>query len=157
MLATRYENNVTDTNAATLKGLIDDPSCLEVVLYSSHRVKTKEFNDFDGPETNLPLVSALAKYSIPGINDIYVVFDGIFLTAARRPRYLEVKELLDVAVHSEKVSFFEDNIQFTSALDPVSAANTMLNFKPTRLLSSATRAQYFSLLSHISEEQYISL
>lgn len=154
MLATRYRNGNTSANANTLVGLINDPACVEVTLFCSPSAPTPDYSDTDGLEDNLPVVAALAKYRIPGIDDLYIVFDGIFLTAARRPRYLEVRALLDASEKSGKVSFATNPVRFTSALSPTKAAEVLSNEQPTIQLLPSTRAQYFALLCSIPEAQY---
>ena len=106
----------------------------------------------DGPETNLPLLHALVQ-SIPQ-EDIpeYEIFDGMFLTAARRPRYLEVKKLLDEAIESRvPVEYGLRPIPFTSSMEPDEAVILMLD-QPVRLLDERTRPEFFSLLSGLPEE-----
>lgn len=154
MLATRYKNGNTSDNVTTLIGLINDPNSSAIILFGSPSSPTREFTRTDGPETNLPLVAALAKYSIPRIDNLYVVFDGLFLTAARRPRYLEVRQLLDVAEKSNKVTFATTSVPFTSELSPSAAAEILLSHQPTVQLSPASRSKYFSLLCSIPEAQY---
>ena len=154
MLATRYRNGNTSANEVTLVGLINDPACSKVILFGSPSAPTPDFSETDGLENNLPLMAALAKYSIPGIDDLYVVFDGMFLTAARQPRYLEVRQVLDVAENSGKVFFATKSVPFTSALSPSKAAKLLLSHVPTVPLAPSSRAQYFSLLCGIPEAQY---
>lgn len=154
MLATRYRNGNTSTNESTLVGLINDPVCSAVTLFCSPSAPTPDFSESDGLEINLPLVVALVKYSIPGIDDLYIVFDGMFLTAACRPRYLEVRQLLDVSERSGKVSFTTKPVSFTSSLSPSKAVETLLNEQPTIQLLPSTRSQYFALLCSIPEAQY---
>jgi len=155
MLAMRFENPNTTINVSTLITLINDQKCELVVLFGSERSPTSDFSRrSDGPDVNLPLVAALVKYSIPGVSEIYVVFDGLFLTAARRPRYLEVRELLDVAEQSAKVFFATHPVPFTSGRSPEMAAKVMLDMAPFVQLTPATLAQYFSLLCLIPESQY---
>ncbi|PIF89723.1 hypothetical protein CLU86_0600 [Acidovorax sp. 62] len=154
MLATRYQNGNTSRNESTLLGLINDPACSAVTLFCSPGTPTADFSQTDGSENNLPLLAALAKYSIPGIDDVYIVFDGMFLTAARRPRYLEVRQILDTSEKSGKVSFATKPVPFTSALSPAEAVQTLLNAQPTVQLLGSTRAQYFALLCSIPEAQY---
>lgn len=154
MLATRYHNGNTGTNESILIGIINDPACSAVTLFCSPSVPTAEFSEADGTENNLPLVAALAKYSIPRIDDLYIVFDGLFLTASRRPRFLEVTRLLDAAEVSGKVSFAPNPVPFTSALSPAEAVETLLIEQSTVKLEPSTRAQYFALLCSIPEAQY---
>lgn len=68
---------------------------------------------------NQPLVAAISKYVIPGITDAYVLFDGLFLTAARRPRFLEVQDLMDGAEKSGIAVLFPGKALFTPAPEPV--------------------------------------
>lgn len=155
MLATRFKNaTATMINAETLIALINDQKCEQVVLFGSPRSPTPDFARSDAPDTNLPLVAALAKYSIPGVSEVYVVFDGVFLTAARRPRYLEVRDLLDAAEQTSKVFFATQPVPFTSSKDPEKAAQIMIDTKPTVQLTTSTRPQYFALLCSIPEAQY---
>ncbi|CAN7622287.1 hypothetical protein LJR189_004675 [Acidovorax delafieldii] len=154
MLTTRYQNGNTGTNETTLIGIINDPACSSVTLFCSPSVPTAEFSEADSTENNLPLVAALAKYSIPRIDDLYIVFDGMFLTAARRPRFLEVSRVLDAAEASGKVWFATNPVPFTSALTPEQAVETMLSEQSTVQLETSTRAQYFALLCGIPEAQY---
>lgn len=154
MLATRFKNSTTTENVSTLIALINDPNCEQVILFGSPRSPTPEYSRSDEPETNLPLVAAVAKYSIPKVSEIYVVFDGLFLTAARCPRYYEVRELLDVAEKSSKVFFSAQPVPFTSSKNPETAAQIMIDMNPIVQLSPSTRAQYFALLCLISEDKY---
>lgn len=107
-----------------------------------------------GDANNLPYVAALAEINIKPLPTQRVVFDGCFLTAARRPRFLEVVELLDEAVRSGKVHFVNAPVPFTQQLSPALAANVLGSIGPRILLDEATRPQYFSLLSSLSESEY---
>lgn len=154
MFAIRYRNSSTTDNLASLVKLLNDPNCVEIRLFATGSAGSVGYSDSDGPDTNPPLVSAIAKYVIPGISDVYVLFDGSFLTAARRPRFLEVQELMDAAQSSGKTSFVPAAVPFTSATEPVAAVATLLNLGPLTSFDQATRAEYFSLLSNIPEAQY---
>lgn len=154
MHAIRYKRSSTSDNLNSLLKLLNDPNCVEFVLFASPSKVTPDYSDSDGGENNLPLVAALAKYTIPGITDVYVLFDGMILSAARRPRYLEVRELLDVAEKSGKAFFFPGQAPFTAAKDAHTAVQTLLGLGNVLAFNEDTRAQYFSHLCSISEANY---
>lgn len=154
MLVERFNNSSTSENATALINLLKDPSCKEVVLFATPVVPTADFSESDGPENNLPLVAAVAKYSIPGITDVYVLFDGLFLTAARRPRFQEVQYLMDEAENSGKTVFYPGRALFTSAREPVAAVTELLRLGPTTPFTKATRLQFFALLCNTAEANY---
>lgn len=154
MLVTRFQNSATVINLNALLTLIQDKNCEEVRLFASPASATGDFFNTDGPETNLPLVVALAKYSIPGITDVYVLFDGLFMTAARRPRLAEVQQLLDVAQVSGKTFFSTVTAQFTSSINADAAVKSLLLLNPVLALTQASRSTYFAQLSSISEAEY---
>ena len=155
MLATRYRNSSTTDNLSSLVRLLNDPNCVEIRLFATGSAGSNGYSEeSDGPETNPPLVSAIAKYTIPEISDVYVLFDGLFLTAARRPRFLEVQQLMDASETSGKASFYPAAVPFTSAAKPDAAVTTLLGLGPLTPFNAATRAKYFSLLSNIPEAQY---
>ncbi|WP_139023032.1 hypothetical protein [Chitinimonas sp. BJB300] len=134
-----------------------DPNCVELRLFGTHAKINVGVNDVSEMDSNLPLVAAVAKYTIPGISDVYVVFDGMVLTAARLPRYYEVQELLDKAVASKKVTFASVPVLFTSSFAPTIAVDKLLSIGPVIALSEQTRAQYFSMLSTLTEEAFANL
>lgn len=154
MVAIRYSNKNTGANSYTLIGIIKDQNCIEINLFATQSIIDSDRQDLNGLKGNLPLMAAIAKYKIPGIDEVYVVFDGLFLTAVRRPRYLEVKEVLDAAEQSEKVFFSKSAVSFTSDLQPEMAAEILLKSSPTTSFSKTTRQEYFSLLCSIPESQY---
>jgi hypothetical protein len=154
MLVERFRNSSTSANVSALINLLHDPSCKEVILFATPSTPTDDFSESDGPENNLPLVAAVAKYAIPGITDVYVLFDGLFLTAARRPRFLEVQDLMDEAEKSDKAVFYSGKAPFTSARDPADAVTELLGLGTTTPFSTATRAQFFALLCSIPEAKY---
>ncbi|MGQ5524855.1 hypothetical protein ACUHMQ_16550 [Chitinimonas sp. PSY-7] len=157
MLATRFRVSNTSSNLLSLKRLVIDPNCVELRLFGTASKIAVGLGDEDEADTNLPLVAAVAKYTIPGITDVYVVFDGMVLTAARLPRYFEVQELLDKAVASKKVTFASVPAPFTSSFDPAIAADKLLSIGPVIPLSEQTRAHYFSMLSTLTEEAFAKL
>ncbi|MDN8155658.1 HicB family protein, partial [Acinetobacter baumannii] len=98
---------------------------------------------------------AIAKVQLPGLNEIYIIFDGLFLTAQRKPRYNEVKDVLDTALETDKTSFIQLSVPFTSQLDPVEAVKILSEF-PRQKLTKETRPTFFNLLSNLTEEQYVN-
>jgi hypothetical protein len=143
----RYENKDSGTNENTIISLIKDANTKRICFFASSTIS-------DESNSNLPLMVALAEYVIPCIGSIHVVFDGNFLTAARRPRYLEVKRVLDKAEMSGKAFFCIDRVPFTSNSSPEVATEQLLSSQRLELLTADTRKHYFALLSNIAEENY---
>lgn len=155
MTTIRYEWKSTLANLETLLALINKESVNKITLFATQGTPTDSYSEnSDGPETNLPLVSALAELDLPGFKPLRLVFDGLILTAQRRSRYLEVRDLLDVAVASGKVYFSATTVPFTSTNTPDEAADVMQATGPQVLLDEQSRRQYFSMLSSVSEEEF---
>lgn len=157
LLATRHNDrgNTTD-NLQNLLDVLADPKTARVVLFATAEAPEGLYDHrTDGPETNLPLVAALAEIRVPGITPLHVVFDGLFLTAQRKPRYDEVRALLDTAVVSNKAFFAAERAPFTSTYPPGDAAQVLLDAAGTAVqLTAATRARYFAMLGTVSESSY---
>lgn len=147
MTVIRWTNGHTGANAQALLGAISDRAINRVILFATATRFHEGFSNLDGPATNLPLLAA-ATVSAQGDVTIY---DGVFLTAARRPRYLEVRDVLDAAERSEKVYFGNSPAPFTSGLEPMRAWEQLrrIDVNP---FSEKTRASFFSLLSGVSEK-----
>ncbi|WP_248916030.1 hypothetical protein [Pseudomonas moorei] len=152
MVALRYDVKSTSVNVRALCDMIRDGNSDQIILFASERNKPDDEDD-----NNLPLVAALVQYTIPHIGHVYVVFDGVFLTAARYPRYLEVRDLLELAETSGKVFFCQQPVPLTSSLPPEQAVETMKASGSIKLLDVSSRASYFSLLSHFSEQAYVDM
>ncbi len=153
MTVIRYKTKATSTNLDTIVGILNDPNCRGVRLFATKTPSDDTFTESDGNASNGPLVSAIATYTIPGIGDVNVLFDGLFLTAARRPRFEEVQALMDAAQASGRATFATIPVPFTSSRD-AEAAVTLLLDVPAASFSQTTRAHYFSLLSSIPEATY---
>ncbi|WP_049096381.1 hypothetical protein [Burkholderia cepacia] len=153
MAATRWNNGNTTQNTQALIEAINDPNTATVTLFASPTSKDASYTHSDGPDTNLPLLSALA-YSSSGNT---TVFDGVFLTAARIPRYLDVRDVLDAAVMSGKVYFGASRAPFTSAQTPADATRTLSAVSPVQKLTTANRAEFFRLLSSVTEARLAEL
>ncbi|MFI8480154.1 hypothetical protein ACIGCM_06245 [Pseudomonas sp. NPDC078700] len=153
MVALRYSNSSTSDNVRVLLDIIRDPKCDRVTLFGTVR----EVPAPGEQDPNMPLVAATVVYSIPGIDQIQVVFDGEFLTAVRYPRYLEVRDLLDVAVAAGNVYFSGERAPLTKALSPEHAAMVLGDLGDLKLLDAGSRASYFSLLSGLTEQQLVEV
>ena len=150
----RQRGGDTGSNLRALVKVINDPACKEVRLFASPTAATAAYSSSkDGPETNLPLVAACCRYSVADIAEVYILFDGLFLTAARHPRGLEVRELLDCAQVSGKAQFGTTRADFTATLDAETAVRVLLEV-PAVALTPASRSRYFGLLSSVPEASY---
>ncbi|MFC3941601.1 hypothetical protein CCU68_34360 [Pseudomonas gingeri NCPPB 3146 = LMG 5327] len=153
MVALRYSISNTSQNLNTLCELIRDQNCHRVILFGT----VENELDSENRDSNLPYVAALAVYEIPNIDSIYVLFDGIFLTAARYPRYTEVRALLDVAQESGRVYFCEARAPLTRTFTSEDAVAALKDLGPIRRLDADSRADYFALLSGFTEQQYVDI
>lgn len=149
----------TARNAKAIHGLVAEAKVVRIVLFATSDRPTGAFNDArDGGGINLPLVAALAEVKLDGISPIYVVFDGMFLTARSKTRYNEVRDLLDASVASGKVYFSAERAPFTSGLPASEAAAALLDCASGSMkLTAATRGKYFAMLSTITEEDFAIL
>jgi len=153
MLTIRFKNSTNlQTNLQGILTLIADPKCAAIHLFASPSLSTPDHRvPTDGATTNLTLVSALAKYEIPGITDVYVLFDGLFLSAASQQRVREIQAMLNQAEVSGKATFAAVSARFTSSMSTQDAVDHLLSLAPTVVLTNASRAQYFNLLSSVPE------
>jgi hypothetical protein len=150
----RWKASNTGDNARALVAAINDPTIVRVTLFATLITPESTFSfETDGPETNLPLLAALSESRTGDV----IVYDGRFLTAARRPRYLEVRAVLDAAASSGKVEFCASRVPFTSGLDPDDAARTLRCAEPGKLFTTTSRREFFALLSALSEREYAYL
>lgn len=145
MKAIRHENDNTSRNARDLINIIKDENTERVVLFATPGVEE---------DTNCPLVAAVAEYEIPGAQKVKVIYDGLFLTAKRRPRYDEVRDVLDNAESSGKVFFAQERAPFTSKMNTDEAAAALESVGGLLPLTPDTRAKYFSLLCSVPEVKY---
>lgn len=154
MLATRYKNDSTSINLRSLIEAINNPSCASVTLYGAQGPQSSHPH-ISGNHTNSFLwVAALATFSFSRVEDLHIVFDGMFLHTASSTRYDEAIQLLDVAEQSSKVTFAIHSVPCTSAMPTDIAAKILLETNSTLKVSSDSRVQYFTLLSGHLEEQY---
>lgn len=151
-LALRYKEGNTTQNCCNLIDYLKMPECIQVILFATSDKPNNGYSRNDGPETNLPLMGALALVELHNFK-VYVIFDGLFLTAQRYPRYKEVKAVLDTAIASNKTYFINEAVPFTSSWNPMNAVSQLIPY-PKEQLTSETRSKYYSLLSHYSEKEY---
>lgn len=152
-IAIRAEIAATSTNRNNLIDYIKLQNCEKIYLFSTpHTAKEYPlFSEFYGPESNLPLLGAIAQVKVQGINT-YVIFDGLFLTAQRRPRYLEVEQVLNESILSSKVSFITSSAPFTRHLNTIGAVEELIPL-PVKQLTDISRPEFFSLLSNYPEKE----
>lgn len=150
----RFNNQSTGMNAEALISMLKDAKCEEVCLYATESKTSANPEAIECNSENLPLMAAIATYKIPCVGEIIVLFDGVFLTAARWPRYTEVRAVLDEAQQSKKTKFCTKPVSFTSALDPYKAVQSLKDHGCLIDFSAKTRPQFFSMLSNLTEAQY---
>lgn len=150
-IAIRAKISATSTNRNNLIDYIKLQNCEKIYLFATpHTAKEyPQFSEFYGPESNLPLLGAIAQVEVQGINT-YVIFDGLFLTAQRRPRYLEVEQVLNESILSSKVSFITSSVPFTRHLNTIEAVEEFISL-PVKQLTDISRSEFFSLLSNYPE------
>jgi hypothetical protein len=149
----RFTNSSTSDNRDVLLNVIRDPHCKRVRLFASGDPFSPAFRCASGPDTNVPLVSALATYDICGIDEVTILFDGLFLTAARPPRLGEVQAVLDAAQASAKAEFCSVMAPLTANLEPDAAAELLFALGPVEPLTAESRALYFLVLSPVATEE----
>ncbi len=157
MQAFRHQNNNTSESCQNLIATLRDEHTKRVILFASPSSdQDSSYTPESGPTTNLPLVAALAEIKVPNLPPLYLVFDGNFLNAARRPRFNEVRDLLDIAQVQPNAYFCPAPVQFTAGLEPEHAAEILLSAaSKAQPLDKMSRATYFALLvPTMSEEQY---
>lgn len=157
MKAFRHQNTNTTANCQNLITTLQHDCTKRVILFvtpasDQHHSYTNE----SGPATNLPLVAALAEIEVPNLPRLYLVFDGNFLNAARRPRFHEVRDLLDTAQVRPNTYFCPAPVQFTAELPPEEAAEILVNAAGQVIPFDAnSRPDYFALLvPTMNEQQY---
>jgi hypothetical protein len=158
IITTRYRNSSTTENLDAAISVLQPDVLKRFTLFASPNMAqaVPPPDPRNGPDSNFPLVSAIAEFEIPRIVTIRVVFDGVFLTAARLPRYGEVKELLNAVVSCGRGSFSAARAPFTAQLGAEEAFETLCRL-PATPLTAETRPAYFSLLSTMNEAEIAAL
>ncbi len=127
-------------------------------LYASPTTGTKDDERTSGPDTNFPLLCAMATEDfVPGVARFAIVLDGLLLTARRQPRASEVRAVLDIAMAQQpgkvRVAIGEQRrAPFTAAMDAEVAAKKLAAI-PTEPLTSRNRPLFWRMLSSISEDE----
>ena len=144
----RFELGNTTQNKDALIEKIEDPNTVKITLFATKREVLA--NTF---ETNLPLVVALVE-----TNTNYLLFDGLFLTAARNPRYYEVKRVLDEAIQTTKVAYCSKPVEYTRDLNEDLVVKYLINESnnSSYLLTADSRKSFFAILSNITEKELSS-
>lgn len=148
IVAVRNTKAATNLNVEAAVAIINSSRIDRIILFATSLNAEGMFcHAEDGPETNLPLVAALAECRLPATPPLYVVFDGMFLTARRAGRDDEVRYMLDAAVASGKASFSTARAPFTSTLGASEAARQLLVVaeRPTPLTQD-TREVFWAML-----------
>lgn len=146
----RFENQSTSLNALALCNLLRDDRARRVLLFASSSTAVVDNEDNDAKDP-FPLMSALVEYELPAVLRFTILFDGLFLTAARMPRIGEVTAVLDAATASGRAFFASQIAPFTHGLEPQEAAKNLLGLGPFAPLDAATRPTYFAQLALIPE------
>lgn len=142
----RFELGNTTQNKDALIEKIKDPNTVKVTLFATKREVLA--NTF---ETNLPLVAALVE-----TNTNFLLFDGLFLTAARNPRFYEVRSVLDEAIRTTKVNYCSKPVEYTRDLNEDLVVKYLINESnnSSYLLTVDSRKSYFAILSDITEDKF---
>lgn len=143
--AFRHEILSTHENEENIIKFINDKDTIKVTLFA-----TKSEVLGNAIDTNLPLMAAIVE-----TNSNFILFDGNFLTAARNPRYYEVRNVLNNAENSNKVAYCSKPVEYTYELDAELAVKYLLHESnnTSYLLTPRSRENYFSLISSISEAE----
>lgn len=146
MQATRNAPTSTTQGLSDLITLIQTPNS-DVRLFVTNRKPIGNYDPVtDGPDNNLPWLVAIAHDT-----KRWIIFDGAFLTAARTSRSIDVKALLDAAIQDGTVRFTSHAVEFTSQMDPVSAASYLVGL-PTQLLTANSRIELAKLFTDFSPQ-----
>lgn len=145
MLTLRFETSGTHTNFTALWDLLKSPSLKRLTLFASP-VSAPDSDRVD--EGNLPLLSALAETTIPGLGAAYIVYDGTFLTAQRSQRASEIGALLDIAVNDNRVFYGTERAPFTAKMEAVDAARLLCDID-AEALTAETLHVYWAMLSNL--------
>jgi len=142
----RFELGNTTQNKEALIEKIKDPNTVKVTLFATKREVLA--NTF---ESNLPLVAALVE-----TNTNFQLFDGLFLTAARNPRFYEVRSVLDEAIRTTKVDYCSKPVEYTRDLNEDLVVKYLINESnnSSYLLTVDSRKSYFAILSDITEDKF---
>lgn len=147
--AFRQESKGTGDNRDAMLNAINSSDCIKFTLFATLREDRIGCNSVE--RSNLPILMAIAEY-----DDKFLVFDSAYLTAAREPRYYEVKAILDSADKSNKVQFCNMPVEYTGCIDVDISARYLL--KEAELYayyySSSSRENFFSMLSNVPESQF---
>jgi hypothetical protein len=147
MIANRYDLSSTSTNVRALFDIFQDGQYKEMTFFATVR-------ESDMPSTqDLPWLGVLVTYNLPHMPPIYTLFDGYVLSAARQPRYDEIRRLLDLVVDGN-TKFCTVPVPLTCKLPAEAAVALILDLENVEPLSSESRPKYFKMLSMFSERSF---
>ena len=146
MHAIRLKGAASNINVSNAIEVLQNPACDEFTIFASSTDESKANYASDGPSTNFPLVVALARLKLTKDENLFIVFDGVFLTAQRSQRAQEVGWLLDACVQTRKAFYVKEVAPFTAILPPELASAKLAATGPKMPLNLASRPSYFALL-----------
>jgi len=152
----RFKIGTTNDNSRRFIELMKDGNTKRVILFATPISVPDDSSDSDlgdiGPVSNLPLMSACVEYWHPGEGNVGMVVDGLFLTAARMPRYGEVCAVLDEAEKLDKIYYSPERCGFTVCESVEDAFNEMQTYSLLPF-TQESRAEYIALLGIQCEEE----
>lgn len=138
----------THENLDTIIQYLNYNNVKRIIFFATNYEIDSSYGKEDGPDSNFPLLWALAEFKILGIDSLYIIFDGIFLTAVRQARMNEIKILFDEAVQHNNVFFSTRRVRFTSSLPADEAKNEFLKLEASFIqLNSSTAFDFKNMLS----------
>lgn len=153
-MAVRKTSGSTTDNAELICKILNEGSSRVVLFATASKMEGNAEQDGGVyADTNLPLMAALVEVEVPHFGKQYIVLDGLFLTARRYPRYLEVEAVLNAAEVSGNCFFAKTAAPFTARLSPTDAAERLLKITDLFRLDKSSRHEYFSLLSPTMTEK----
>lgn len=147
MTVIRFNSSTLSTGqiGAALLDYIRDPKCEKIALFVTERSDDQQ---------DSPWLMAVVTYQIPHVEPVHVLMDGYVLSAARYPRYMEVRDVLDAGEKAGKVWFCSVPAPFTQDLPADKSISVLQGLGSLTQLNASTRPQLFLLLSTLTEAQY---
>lgn len=162
----RYRNDTTAKNLNAILDVLKSPATRSVTLYATQADLPLVRPDPDvrnipyqtpalpGPDIiehqdDLPFLAALATVTVPAIGEVEILFDGFFLTCARRSRCNEIETLLDAAIKNQNVSWGIAPVEFTSSLIADQAVSRLRHID-TVALNAENRSGFLALMAPAS-------
>ncbi|WP_382323296.1 hypothetical protein ACFJGX_26100 [Hydrogenophaga sp. UC242_50] len=144
----RFNGNTTQACAEVI-ALLKDAKFSHAVFSTSPTENDGTASPNDGPDTNWPYFSAVIR-----VGDKVHVFDSTLLSAARYPRGLEVREILNVAQSTGSVYFTQGVAGFTAGLSPEIAARCFTGVQLTPLTQETRSDFWLKVARGIPEHEF---